>query len=219
MLRILLCDDHALFREGLRLVLAQLDEEVELVGVADGASAMREAAADDDFDLVLLDLALPDASGLEVLAGLREHHPSVPVAVLSGSEVARDVRSSLDLGAVGFIPKSSTASVLLAAIRLVLSGGIYLPPNLLDDSAVTGSPRRLPRAPVGGPPSPRLSPRQWEVLALLAEGRSNGEIGQALAIASGTVKSHVMRIYEELRVNNRTEAALRFRELDRSHRG
>lgn len=216
MLRILLCDDHALFRDGLRLVLAELEEEVELVGAADGAGALREVAANDDLDLVLLDLALPDASGLEVLARLRADHPAVPVAVLSGSEAARDVRSALDLGAVGFIPKSSTAPILLAAIRLVLSGGIYVPPHLLEEPVAEASAPRSPRPKGEGGAMPRLSPRQWEVLALLAEGRSNGEIGDALAIAPGTVKSHVMRIYEELQVNNRTEAALRFRELDRS---
>ncbi|MEZ4331487.1 MAG: response regulator transcription factor [Myxococcota bacterium] len=216
MLRILLCDDHALFRDGLRLVLAELEEEVELVGAADAAGALREVAANDDLDLVLLDLALPDASGLEVLARLRADHPAVPVAVLSGSEATRDVRSALDMGAVGFIPKSSTASILLAAIRLVLSGGVYVPPQLLDGADTeAGAPRAL-RSRVDAGVAPRLSPRQWEVLALLAEGRSNGEIGNALAIAPGTVKSHVMRIYEELQVNNRTEAALRFRELDRS---
>jgi two-component system nitrate/nitrite response regulator NarL len=201
-MRILLCDDHALFREGLELVMKQLDDEVELIGVGDAEAALAHLAEDDDLDLVLLDLGLPGMDGFGALAELRRRHVSVPVVLLSASERPQDVRSALEGGASGFIPKSTRGSVLRGAIELVLSGGVYVPPLMLD-------------APQDVRPSDanELSPRQVEVLRLLARGLTNKEVAGVLGIAEGTVKSHVMRIYEVLEVSNRTEAAMRMREL------
>jgi DNA-binding NarL/FixJ family response regulator len=200
--RILLCDDHALFREGLELVLAQLDDDVELVGVGDAEAALARVAEDDDLDLLLLDLQLPGRDGLAALVEIRRDHPAVPVVVLSASERPEDVRAALDGGAVGFIPKSTRGSVLLGALRLVLSGGVYVPPLMLD----------APPAPSRNDAA-ELSPRQVEVLRLVARGLTNKEVSQVLGIAPGTVKSHIVRIYEILDVTNRTEAAMRMREL------
>lgn len=199
-MRILLCDDHALFREGLELVIRGLDEAVELAAVGDAETALARVAADGDLDLVLLDLQLPGMDGFTALSRLRRDHPSVPVVLLSASERPDDVRAALDAGAAGFIPKSTRGSVLLGALRLVLSGGVYVPPLLLD----AAPPRRE---------SAGLSPRQLDVLRLLARGLTNRDIAHALGIAEGTVKSHVMRLYEVLDVTNRTEAAMRMREL------
>jgi len=200
--RILLCDDHALFREGLEMVIRQLDAGTELVGVDDAEAALAHLARDEDLDLVLLDIALPGMNGWAALSLMRARHPSVPVIVLSASERPEDAHTALERGAAGFIPKSSRASVLLGALRLVLAGGVYVPPLVLD-------------APSSGPTraAVELSPRQVEVLRLLARGLTNKEISAALGIAVGTVKSHVMRLYEVLSVANRTEAAMRMREL------
>jgi len=201
-MRILLCDDHALFREGLEMVIRQLDTDVELVGVGDAEEALECVAADDDLDLVLLDIALPGMDGFAALGRLRRDHPSVPVVLLSASESPADVRSALERGASGFIPKSTRGSVLLGALRLVLSGGVYVPELMLD------APRPTPPRP-----DAELSPRQIEVLRLLARGLTNKEISNVLEIADGTVKSHIVRIYDLLDVTNRTEAAMRMREL------
>lgn len=200
-MRILLCEDHALFREGLELVLRQLDEDVELEGVGDAEAAL-EQVADDDLDLVLLDIGLPGMDGFEALARLRSEHPSVPVVVLSASERPEDVRRALEGGAAGFIPKSTRGSVLRGALNLVLAGGIYTPPLMLD--AAPAAPR---------PAASDLTPRQLEILRLLARGLTNKEICGVLGIVEGTVKSHVVRIYEALDVTNRTEAAMRLHEL------
>lgn len=202
-MRFLLCDDHALFRDGLEMVIGQLDDEIELVGVGNGASALAAVDADPDFDLVLLDLGLPDADGLDILSKLRVNHPDVPVVVLSASESGSDVRTALDRGASGFIPKSTEGGVLLAAIQLVLSGGVYVPPLVVSESG----PRPARNETV------QLSPRQGAVLRLLARGLTNQEIAGALEIAPGTVKSHIVRLYELLDVNNRTEAAMRMHEM------
>jgi DNA-binding NarL/FixJ family response regulator len=201
-MRILLCDDHALFREGLELVLSQLEGDVELFGVGDAETALARAAEYDDLDLVLLDIQLPGMDGFAALRELRRRHPALPVVVLAASERPEDARAALDGGASGFIPKSTQGAVLRGALSLVLSGGVYVPPLLL--SAL----EREPRAQAA-----ELSPRQVEVLRLLARGLTNKEIARVLGIAAGTVKTHVVRIYEILEVSNRTEAAMRLREL------
>jgi DNA-binding NarL/FixJ family response regulator len=203
-MKILVCDDHALFREGLELVLGQLDPAAELASVGDAESALARVAADDALDLVLLDLQLPGMDGFAALDRLRQDHPSVPVVVLSASESPAHVRSALERGASGFIPKSTRGSVLLSALRLVLSGGVYVPPLVLDGGAAPG-PERDPKSALTG--------RQLEVLRLLARGLTNREIAEVLKIAEGTVKTHVMHVYEALDVTNRTEAAMRMREL------
>lgn len=211
-MRFLLCDDHSLFRAGLELVLQDIEGDVEVSGVEDGESLLAETERDDDYDLVLLDLGLPGASGFEVLTRLRAKHPDLPVAVLSGSDSPGDMRNALDLGAIGYVPKSANGAILLAAIQLMLSGGVYVPPEMFAEESPTPSPktRRSPSAD-----APQLSPRQREVLRLMAEGLTNAEIGEVLSIAQGTVKSHVMRVFEELRVDNRTEAALRYQAMTR----
>src|SRR5512145_3308627 len=134
-MKILICDDHALFREGLELVLAQLDPGAELVSVGDAAEALARVAEHGGFDLVLLDLRLRGMSGFSALEALRRRHPEVPVVVISASESPADVRAALVRGASGFIPKSARGSVLLEALRHVLAGGVWVPPLLLDEPA------------------------------------------------------------------------------------
>jgi DNA-binding NarL/FixJ family response regulator len=203
-MRILICDDHALFREGLELVLGQLDPAAELTSVGDAEAALAHVAEDDRFDLVLLDLGLRGMSGFAALDVLRRQHADVPVVVLSASESPTDVRSALERGASGFISKSTRGSVLLDALRLVLAGGVYAPALLTD-----AGPGPAPAAS----PHPALTGRQVEVLRLLARGLTNREIAEVLQIAEETAKSHVKHIYEALDVSNRTEAAMRMREL------
>jgi DNA-binding NarL/FixJ family response regulator len=203
-MRILICDDHALFREGLELVLGQLDPAAELTSVGDAEAALARVAEDDRFDLVLLDLGLRGMSGFAALDVLRRKHADVPVVVLSASESPTDVHSALERGASGFISKSTRGSVLLDALRLVLAGGVYVPALLTD-----ASPALAPAAS----PHPALTGRQVEVLRLLARGLTNREIAEVLQIAEETAKSHVKHIYEALDVSNRTEAAMRMREL------
>jgi two-component system, NarL family, nitrate/nitrite response regulator NarL len=196
-MKILVCDDHALFREGLELVLGQLDPAAELESVGDAETALARVARGDKPDLVLLDLQLPGMDGFTALAALRRDHPEVPVVVLSASENPAHARSALARGASGFIPKSSRGTVLLSALRLVLSGGIYVP-KLMDGAAAKAA---------------ALTERQLEVLRLLARGLTNREIADVLKISEGTVKTHVKHVYEALDVSNRTEAAMRMREL------
>jgi DNA-binding NarL/FixJ family response regulator len=202
-MKILICDDHALFRDGLGLVLERLEPGAELVESSDSQGALDLVAADDSFDLVLLDLNVPGMDGLTALRRLRSDHPAVPVVIVSASENPNEVRTALDVGASGFIPKSSNSNVLLSALRLVLDGGIYVPPLALD-AKPDEEDRRRDRA---------LTPRQLEVLSLMARGLTNREICGVLGIAEGTVKTHIAAIFEALEVTNRTEAAVAMRDL------
>lgn len=206
-MKILVCDDHPVFREGLCDALAALD--AEFVEAASVDEALRSVAADPGIDLVLLDLSLPGADGWTAFRSLRRDHPAVPVVIVSASEDPEDMRRALDGGAAGFVPKSSPIEVLRSALRLVLAGGVYVPVAALSVPTTRGggasSRRREGR--------PALTPRQVEVLILLSRGLTNREIAVALGIAEATVKAHLRTLFEVLDVSNRTEATLIMREL------
>jgi DNA-binding NarL/FixJ family response regulator len=204
-LKVLVVDDHPLICEALRQVLKALDKDIELREAGSGRDALAAAGSGDDFDLVLLDLALPDADGFEVLRELRERHPSFPVVVLSASEQADVVMRALDAGAMGFIPKTSSNEVLLGALRLVLSGGVYLPAEVLRHARL---PALAAAAAVTSYRDVGLTERQAQVLALMVQGKPNKIICRELALAEGTVKIHVTAILKVLEVANRTQAVI-----------
>jgi DNA-binding NarL/FixJ family response regulator len=208
LIKILVCDDHAIFRTGLRSVLDDLD--AELLESASCEEALEIVARDGDVDLVLLDLGLPGMDGFEGLRSLRATHPQVAVVIVSASEDARNVRAALAGGASGFIPKSSSTMVLQSALRIVLSGSIYVPPAILP--ALQGdAPDPVLAARFSGPAT--LTPRQLEVLELMSRGLTNKEIAGVLGIGPGTVKAHASAIFDALDVTNRTEAVVVMREL------
>jgi DNA-binding NarL/FixJ family response regulator len=205
-LKVLVVDDHPLICEALRQVLRALDQSIELIEAADAPQALAAAESHRDLDLILLDLALPGADGFEALRELRERHPSFPVVVLSASEQAEIVMRALDAGAMGFIPKTSSNDVLLGALRLVLAGGVYLPPEVLRHSQAPALPGKT-----AGAASYRdlgLTERQAQVLALLVQGKPNKIICRELNLAEGTVKIHVTAILKALGVSNRTQAVI-----------
>lgn len=208
-LKILVCDDHAVFRDGLRLVLEDLDEDVELLEASDGGQALEVANAHPDLELVLMDLQMPGVGGVEGLKRVRREHPALPVVIVSASDAPREMRQVLDEGAAGFVPKSFGRKELLAALRLVLSGSVFVPQAALAAASAQDDKgeRRKRRAS-------RLTERQLEVLSLMARGLTNKEICGVLSIAENTVKTHVKAILEALEASNRTEAAVLARELD-----
>lgn len=214
-MKVLVIDDHVLIREALRSVLGDLKRDVSLVEASDWRQAARQLEQAADFDLILLDLSLPDRDGFEILTELRERYPAASVVVLSGRQDRESVAKALDLGALGFIPKSASREVMLSALNLVFSGGMYIPPEILAhqapeamrSSAAPPQPaRRVSGAELG------LTDRQMEVLALLMQGKSNKAICRALDLAEPTVKNHVTAILRALNATNRTEAVIAARE-------
>lgn len=217
-MQFLIVDDHVLIRESLRGVLGELGPEASIVEAADARETMRLVAADPDLALILLDLNLPDRDGFEVLTELRERHPTIPVVVLSGHNDRANVVRALDLGALGFIPKTAQRAVLVNAISLVLSGGVYIPPEILGRQPPPAFARPGGTPDAGNKPriSPRdlgLTDRQVEVLALMMQGKSNKAIGRVLNLAEPTVRNHVTAVLKALNVTNRTEAVLAVVEL------
>jgi DNA-binding NarL/FixJ family response regulator len=208
--KILVVDDHPLILEALHHVLKQLDADVQVLDAQSAEQAHGIAAQHSDADLMLLDLGLPGIDGLEFLSRLRSQFPAIPVVVLSASDARENVMRAIDLGAMGFIPKSSSNQVMLGALRLVLSGGVYLPP-----AALTGNDEPPPRQVAGtgreGRVTPRdlgLTDRQAQVLALILQGKPNKLICRELDLAEGTVKIHVAAILRALNVSTRTQAVI-----------
>lgn len=205
-MKILIADDHELFRDGLRHVLDQLGGELTIVEACDFSQAVAAVERETDIDIVLMDLSMPGMSWNEGLQRLKDLLPDqVPIIVLSASDDRRHVLQAVNMGAAGFIPKTSSSRVMLSALKLVLSGGVYLPPALLDQ----GNPQSDSLGPVPNENAVSfLTPRQREVLALLGQGKSNKEIARVLQLAEGTVKLHVTAILKALNVNNRTRAVV-----------
>lgn len=209
-MKVLLVDDHALFREGLRLVLERLGDSFAILEAADCAGAFDVARRHPDLALVLLDLALPDMPGFEALSLLRERYPSVPVVVLSASEDRPSVLEAINRGAMGFIPKSSDSKLLINALRLVLAGGVYVPPSVLTNplNACEQAPATAMRHKGESLRGLGLTGRQIEVLGLLVQGMPNKVIARTLGLAEPTVKTHVAACLRALNVSNRTQAVL-----------
>ena len=205
-MKILLVDDHVLIRDALRGVLKELIGDATVLEASDCRQAMRLIEAHPDLHLILLDLNLPDRDGFAMLSDVRKRYATISLVVLSASRDRETVIRALDLGALGFIPKSAPRDVMVNALRLVFGGGIYIPPEAL------GRPESKEQQPVT---ERRVSPadlgftgRQMEVLALMMQGKSNKAISRILDVAEPTVKHHVTAILKALKVANRTEAVV-----------
>ena len=210
-MKILVVDDHILIREALRGVLKELRSDAVVLEASDGGQAMQLMAEHADINLVLLDLNLPDRDGFSMLAELRERYPATSVVVLSGQQDRGSVVKALDLGALGFIPKSAHREVMLAALELVFAGGIYIPPEILarqEPNSAANSPGPAAEASRTLPKELGLTERQLEVLALIMRGKSNKAISRVLDVAEPTVKNHITAILKVLKVTNRTEAVI-----------
>lgn len=216
-MQVLLIDDHTLFRRGLRMLLRDLDESLDV----SEASHLEEALnlRGSSFDLVLLDMNMPGRNGPGMIPLIREAFASAAVVVVSGEDSPSIIREAISAGASGYIPKTSTPELMLGALRLVLAHGVYLPMELLAGTApaMAHAPAPVPRAALAAedtPPSPNpltpkapfLTARQWEILHHALRGVPNKVVADRLGIAPGTVKSHLSTIYRALNVRNRVEA-------------
>ena len=216
-MKILIADDHRLVIEAVKGKLAELEPGIEFV-LAMSVDQLF-AGASDDLDLAVIDLNMPGADGHAHIVEMRRRHPAVPVIVLSGYEDPTIMRTALAHGVLGFIPKAYSPEVMLSAVRLVLAGGVYVPPMMLSalpPGIVAGLPTTEAVARTATPAAAHtldhlrnvLTERQVEVLQLLSQGKPNKLIGRALGISEGTVKIHLAAIFRALNVRNRTEAVV-----------
>lgn len=211
-MNILLVDDHALFREGMALLLHTLLEDVSTAeaGSCEQAFAHLHGAA--AVDLILLDLGLPDMSGFDGLVHLRREFPDIPVVVLSSTDDRASVLRALDNGAMGFVPKSASSGVLEGALKVILAKGVYLPATLFL-AEHSGMQARAPETPGVAAPVVTgselgLTPRQIDVLHLVLEGKSSKLICRDLNLSLSTVKTHTSAALRALNVTTRTQAVI-----------
>lgn len=203
-MKFLIGDDHLLFREGLRRLLEQMHAGTTFSEGGSFGDVLDHCRSGERFDVILLDLHMPGWRGFESIAEVQALQPGMPVVVVSASEQFADIRGALDNGASGYIPKSSSVKVMMGALNLILSGGIYVPPGALTFGADARRwPSETERGSVGG-----LTQRQREVLECLRAGKSNKQIAYELGLSEGTVKIHVTAIFKSLGVKNRTQAVI-----------
>jgi DNA-binding NarL/FixJ family response regulator len=191
----LLVDDHPMIHETLSAVVRSIVPQARIHTESDLAGALSRARELQDLQLLLLDLGLPGCTGIDALVRIRKALPRVRVAIISASDDPESVRAALDAGAVGYVPKTSAPKVVAEALRVMLDGGVYVPPEGAD------APRRIASMADLG-----LTGRQADVLRLVAKGLPNSEIARRLAISENTVKQHAHSAYRLLGVSSRTEA-------------
>lgn len=219
-MKVLIVDDHALFRQGLAMVLSNLYSDIEIAEAGGADLALELCTSSNAFDIVLLDLAMEGMNGFEALHLLGESLPGVPIVIVSASENPAHIRTAFQAGAKGYIVKTSSAQVLKPALQLVLSGERYVPQVALgteedivaaasNNGGLVASPNNGSRPFANGDSTPNaLTARQQEVLLQMARGQSNKEIARNLGMLEGTAKVHVKTIFQKLGVKNRTMAVV-----------
>lgn len=203
MLKILLVDDHQLLLDGLQYVFKDLDKHLDLITTDSAQEAFALVKQHLDMDLMVLDLNLDEFDGIDLLNKLKRNNLVVPTVILSASDNLYQIRQALDLGAMGFIPKSYPASKLISALRMVLAGHIYIPEE--------SKSKLLSASPISD--SFNLSQRQLEVIKHMAKGKSNKQIADTLFIAETTIKSHITAIFRALEVSSRHECIQKVKKI------
>ncbi len=205
---IIVADDHPLFRGALKQALAGIFRELSVIEAGTLEETVAALSGHADIDLVLLDLKMPGVSGFSGLTFLRSQHPAVPIIVVSGVDDSATIRTCMEFGAAGYIPKTTPIDMMNKAIRSVLAGGTWTPPDIplgeLADRETSDLIRRLAS----------LTPQQMRVLTMLSEGLLNKQIAYELSVSEATVKAHVSAILMKLGVESRTQAVIAAAKLD-----
>ena len=219
--RIVVADDHALVRGGLAQLIKLVEDNVEIIETNDFDETINTLNdIEQSVDLLMMDLVMPGMDDSQAIKKISKKWPSIPIIVVSVRENTSAIRNALSAGAMGYIPKSSSPDVMISAIRLVLSGGVYVPPNVLDvdnqekdEELIFDIEKSLDEIDSVNVFKSGLTERQIEVLGLMSKGKSNKEIAEELGLTLGTIKMHSSRIFKTLNVQNRTEAVTKFSRL------
>lgn len=212
-LQVLLADDHVLFRDGMRYVLQQLSDQVDILCAGNFAETLRQAETNPGIDLALIDLNMPGSDGVASIRIFHQRFPGIPLVVVSGSEQRAEIEWVMEYGAMGFISKMTSGKEMVNALRIVLSGDIYFPPQLLAQPKAAPSQTGMEDRSGLHTNKHGLTKRQMEALQFLAEGLSNKEIALKMNLAEGTIKVHVAAAYQVLQVSSRLDAVRRAQKM------
>lgn len=206
-MKLLLVDDHGLFRGGLRLLLGSMQRDLEILEADSCQDALALMRAHQNIELCLIDLSLRGENGMQVIQLLKEINPAVITVIVSGDERPATIRAALEAGAMGYVPKTVSPEIMVQALQLVLVGGIYLPPSLLQAPPEEPENGIEPGSADNGTVI-ELTERQVQVLQCLLRGWPNKLICRDLNISDNTLKGHLGAIYRSLNVSNRTQAVI-----------
>ena len=200
-MKILIADDHALFRDGLAMRLEQIIPDAVISQAVGYSQVMRNLQENPTFDLLIIDVEMQDMPWLDALKQIHDIAPETKTIVISASEDSRTIRAILATGVKGYIPKRSEIKVFNNAVKLVIDGGTYVPPNLLENVPINNLSGRTSGVKM-------LTNRQFQVLDLIAQGKSNKQIAYDMGVSESTVKLHINALLRSLHVNNRTQAVV-----------
>ena len=207
-MKVLITDEQALFRDGLSLRLKQINPNILILQAASLAEMQRILSENTDTDIILLDIDLADLSAAEIIGKIKSLTPDTKIVAISASEEIRNIKKILSFGVKGYIPKRSDSNILSGALKLILDGGTYLPPVLLENNINTNDENKnIPFL------KKNLTNRQSQVLDLIAQGKSNKQIAYDMGVSEATVKLHINALLRSLKVNNRTQAVITAQKL------
>lgn len=205
-MHVLVADDHQLFLDGIRIILNKLDADISITECNRAEQAIDILESGRTFDLILIDLSMPGMDGLSILQRMHRRKVWLPLVVVSGEEDIHTIKSALDSGALGFIPKTHNSHQMISALHDILAGDIYIPTEI--EKQINNLETRRPPAQARDNTTLQTSGitrRQYDVLLLLAKGYSNKQIASSLFLTEHTIKTHVSALFNALRARNRTE--------------
>jgi DNA-binding NarL/FixJ family response regulator len=200
-MKALITDEQSLFRDGLSLRLKQIKEDIEIIQSSDLLDMQKILAKDKDIDFLILDIDMADINGLEIINKIKQLNSNVKIITISSSEDTKNIKKILSLDVKGYIPKKLDSNILSGALKLILDGGTYIPPAMLNNATYTNVNNNITL-------KKNLTNRQSQVLDLIAQGKSNKQIAYDMGVSEATVKLHINALLRSLKVNNRTQAVI-----------
>lgn len=200
-MKVLITDEQSLFRDGLSLRLKQINQDISILQSSSLLEMQQTLSSEPDTDILILDIDLADTNAEDVINKIKNTLPSIKIIAISSSEKTKDIKKILSLGVKGYIPKRSDSNILSGALKLILDGGTYIPPAMLEN---TSDNKTTPAYPL----KKNLTNRQSQVLDLIAQGKSNKQIAYDMGVSEATVKLHINALLRSLKVNNRTQAVI-----------
>ena len=200
-MKVLIMDEQSLFRDGLSLRLKQIDETIEIIQSANLIDMQQILADDKNIDLLIFDTDMVDINSADIINKIKQLNQTIKIIAISSSEDAKNIKKLFSYGVKGFIPKKLDSNILGGALKLILDGGTYIPPIMLNNGFCTNTP-------INSTLKKNLTHRQSQVLDLIAQGKSNKQIAYDMGVSEATVKLHINALLRSLKVNNRTQAVI-----------